>query len=229
MGVIEESLRGMRMPSPINQTWKIIKVGPESVIELRAFHYAGKSKVFVKIFRASDFESVESMKCAFERQAADLNAKGYNIYIVMNPIKSDFNGYSAKDKDIFHRTLLLIDIDRTDTAAEPASNEEVRAAKSLADGLSAFLAKEGWPKPILVMSGNGWHLYYKLDQLINDDENKGLIHRILKLLADRFNNPVVKIDPVVYNASRITKVPGTVMRKGEESDGRPYREAMING
>ena len=217
------------MPSSINQTWKIVGVEPESVIELRAFHYADKSKVFAKIFRASDFESVEQMKCTFERQAADLNAKGYNIYIVMNPIRSDFNGYSAKDKDISHRTLLLIDIDRSGAANNPASKDEVKAAKNLANKISAYLAGKSWPKPMQVMSGNGWHLYYRLDQLINDDENKKLIHRILKLLADRFNNPEVKIDTVVYNASRITKVPGTVMRKGENSDGRPYRKAMIYG
>jgi hypothetical protein len=79
------------------------------------------------------------------------------------------------------------------------------------------------------MSGNGWHLYYRLDQLSNDDDTKSLIHNVLKLLAKRFNNSVVNIDTVVYNASRITKVPGTVMRKGEETEDRPYRKAVMYG
>jgi hypothetical protein len=50
-----------------------------------------------------------------------------------------------------------------------------------------------------------------------------LLHR----LADRFDNDVVKIDTSVYNASRITKVVGTVARKGAEGPARPYRVAKL--
>ena len=77
------------------------------------------------------------------------------------------------------------------------------------------------------MSGNGWHLYYELDELINDSETTELIRQTLKLLAKRFNNALAHIDTVVGNASRITKVPGTIMRKGEESESRPFRMAVL--
>ena len=134
---------------------------------------------------------------------------------------------SARDKDILYRCLLLIDIDRAGVTKDPATDEDIEAAKSLAKEIAKYLADKGWPKPTQVMSGNGWHLYYKLDQLSNDDDTTELIKRVLKQLAKRFNNSNVNIDTVVYNASRITKVPGTIMRKGKETPDRPFRKAVV--
>jgi hypothetical protein len=145
----------------------------------------------------------------------------------MNPINPNFQGGSAKDTDIAHRNLLLIDIDRAGATKNPATDDDIKAARSLAKEIANYLADKGWPKPTQVMSGNGWHLYYKLDQLNNDDETTSLIRKALKLLAKRFNNSVVNIDTVVYNASRITKVPGTIARKGEETEDRPHRKAVV--
>ena len=217
------------MSTSTNEVWKIIDTGDESVLELRAFHYEDKRRVISKVFKPSSFESVDLMRREFELLATEWNEKGYNIYTAMNPIKPSFQGGSAKDKDIAHRNLLFIDIDRAGTTKSPAEDWDVKAAKSLAKEIEAYLEQLGWPKPIHMMSGNGWHLYYKLDQLNNDDEIKNLIRNVLKLLAKRFNNSVVNIDTVVYNASRITKVPGTIARKGEETKSRPYRQARIYG
>ena len=47
------------------------------------------------------------------------------------------------------------------------------------------------------------------------------------MLAEQFNTPEIEIDPVVYNASRITKFLGTIMRKGTETPDRPYRMARM--
>jgi len=213
--------------SPINQVWEIIEATAGSAIELRAFHYTKTSNVISRVFKSVDFESIASMKLAFEQLAFDLNGKGYNIYTTMNPIDPNLQGGSAKDKDILHRNLLLIDIDRAGATKNPATDDDIKAAKSLAKEILKYLADKGWPKPTQVMSGNGWHLYYKLDQLSNDDDTTELIKRVLKQLAKRFNNSDVNIDTVVYNASRITKVPGTIMRKGEEAPDRPFRQAVV--
>lgn len=215
------------MTSSISQVWKVIDIAVGSAIELRAFHFTEKSKVMSRIFKPVDFASIESMKLAFEALALNLNDKGYNIYTTMNPVNPELQGGSAKDKDILYRNLLLIDIDRAGVTKDPATDADITAAKSLAKKIAKYLAGRGWPKPIQVMSGNGWHLYYKLDQLSNDDNTTELIKRVLKQLAKRFNNSDVNIDTVVYNASRITKVPGTIMRKGEEAEGRPYRKAVV--
>jgi hypothetical protein len=39
---------------------------------------------------------------------------------------------------------------------------------------------------------------------------------MLKVFAAKYDTDTVKVDTGVYNASRITKVPGTVARKGIE-------------
>jgi hypothetical protein len=66
-----------------------------------------------------------------------------------------------------------------------------------------------------------------LPEVANDDESKQYVQRLLKTLASEFDNETVKIDTTVFNASRITKVVGTVARKGLELEGRPYRMARV--
>ena len=91
----------------------------------------------------------------------------------------------------------------------------------------SYLEANEWPDPIRVMSGNGHHLYYVLPEVANDDGAKHYVQSLLKSLAAEFDNDTVKIDTTVFNASRITKVVGTVARKGLESEGRPYRMARV--
>jgi len=214
----------------IKKMWRIIGTSNSSVLELRAIWPSGIQPIKPPLtvhFRASDFADIEACKSAFEAEALRLNALGYNIYIVMNPIKSTFVGSAVKDEDISYRDLLLIDIDRVEKAKKPATDEEVEAAKQLADTVMAYLAINEWPEPIRVMSGNGHHLYYVLPEVANDDGAKHYVQSLLKSLAAEFDNDIVKIDTTVFNASRITKVVGTVARKGLESEGRPYRMARV--
>ena len=77
------------------------------------------------------------------------------------------------------------------------------------------------------MSGNGYHLYYVLEALDNDKAATDLVKSVLNVLAAKFDNTTVSVDTSVYNAARITKVPGTIMRKGKESALRPYRMAEV--
>ena len=78
-----------------------------------------------------------------------------------------------------------------------------------------------------MMSGNGYHLYYVLNEILNDEVNKSLVEGALHELANKFNNSIVAVDTVVFNASRITKVPGTIARKGESTAERPHRMAVV--
>ena len=214
----------------IKNMWQIILPNEASVLELRAIWPTGLSSKMSPLtlhFRAEDYPSLDACTGAFEVTALKLNEDGFNIYIVMNPIDSNFQGAAAKDSDITCRKLLLIDIDRVEKKTEPATEEEVDAAGALADEVMAYLELLDWPKPIRVMSGNGHHLYYKLTETPNTPEAKKCIQKLLLKLADKFHNETVKIDTVVFNASRITKVVGTIARKGLESKGRPYRMARV--
>jgi hypothetical protein len=214
----------------IKKLWGIFNTNDSTILELRAIWPSGiqpgKPPLTIH-FRATDLDGIDSCRSAFEAEALLLNALGYNVYIVMNPIKSTFVGRAVTDEDISYRDLLLIDIDRVEKKKEPATDDEVEAAKQLADIVMTYLAKNDWPEPIRVMSGNGHHLYYVLPEVPNDEESKQYVQSLLKSIAAEFDNETVKIDTSVFNASRITKVVGTVARKGLESEGRPYRMARV--
>jgi hypothetical protein len=214
----------------IKKMWLIFAVGKSSILELRALSPQGTTPVlkpFTKHFRAADYVDEEVCKRAFEQEAMRLNVEGYNIYIMLNPISTAFTGHAAGDNDIAYRDLLLIDIDRTVKKVEPANNAEVEAARQVADAIKVFMQERGWSDPIRVMSGNGHHLYYVLKDVPNTTEAATTVQQVLHNLAAKFDNADVKVDTAVYNASRITKVPGTIMRKGMESAGRPYRMAVV--
>ncbi len=215
----------------LKKTWGLIAVGESSLLELRPLWPKGipdYKKAPSVHFSVKDFESIAACKVAFEAKALELNQQGFNVYTVMNPIQPDFNGPgAAKDVDIRHRDLLLIDIDRVDDTSRPANQAELDAAKELALEIRDYLADRDWPKPIVLMSANGYHLYYILEGIPNDLESASLVRRFLKNLSNRFDNAVVGVDTKVYNASRITKVPGTIARKGIETHDRPYRMAEV--
>ena len=214
----------------IQKMWRIFSAGKSSIFELRALAPIGivpKLKPVTKHFRAAAYEDVEVCKRAFEQEALRLNADGYNIYIVMNPIKTGFTGHAAGDDDIAYRDLLLVDIDRAVKKVEPANDAEVEAARLTANAIKCCLTERGFSDPLRVMSGNGHHLYYVLNDVPNTTEAATAVQQVLHNLAAKFDNADVKVDTAVYNASRITKVPGTIMRKGMESAGRPYRMAVV--
>ncbi len=218
--------------SEIKKMWRIFPCGTDSILEMRALLPIGGNaqhpKSIIKHFRGVDHQTTDELRAAFEEEALRLNSIGYNVYIVMNPIKRDFSCKSAAcDNDIEYRDLLLVDIDRTCKTQCPANDAELGAAKQVAEDVSEYLYSRGWGDPVQVMSGNGYHLYYNLRAVPNTPETKSFCEFVLKGLASKFNTPEAKIDVSVFNASRITKVPGTVMRKGDESAERPYRMAVV--
>ena len=212
-------------------TWVIVAADYDSIFEIRAIWPKGVSNpkpAKVAHFRVKDYADIEACKNVFEAKALELNQQGYNVYTVMNPIWPGFAGPgAATDADIRYRDLLLIDIDRVGDTSCPANQAELDAAKVLALEIRDYLVERGWPDPILVMSGNGYHLYYILDEIPNDSDSASLVRQLLKNLSSHFDNSLVGVDTSVYNASRITKVPGTIARKGVETHDRPYRMAEV--
>jgi hypothetical protein len=219
------------MTDEIKNHWLVHEPVAESPLSLRALEPAGSQLSLFprnRTFHPSDFNSIEGLKQAFESEALALNEAGYNVYVVMNRIRSNFDRHEAvKDVDVTQRTTLLIDIDRIGDTSRPATDTEVDAAFQLADQIEDYLQGKGFPKPWRVHSGNGCHLYYRISPVPNSEEVKNNIERFLKVLAVKFNNGLVGVDTSVFNASRITKVIGTFARKGAESADRPYRMARL--
>jgi hypothetical protein len=210
----------------IERLQQLFMIGEFNPISLRALPSKGVGALN-ETFTAADFPLVNDRWKAFATRAEKLNCDGYNIYTCLNPIACDFIRGAVCDKDIAQRRLLLIDLDRVGTHLAPATNKEIDAAHTLADKIERWFLGIGESRPTRVMSGNGVHLYYHLADLPNDDETHILLRSYLKSLAQNFNTDCVAVDTVVHNASRITKVPGTIARKGIESDERPYRKACF--
>ena len=211
------------MNTELSNLWRLIDPR-SSVIEIRAIS-EGRSRSM--LFPLRDYATKESRQEEVEQVAQRLNEGGMNIYVVMNTIRDDFCSGSAKDTDIERRDWLLIDIDRAESAKCPATDEEIRAAEDLADQVVEFMTRKGWSEPLRVMSGNGCHLYYRLNALPNDTQSKDLLRSLINGLGDKFDDNVVKIDRSVFNASRITKVVGTRAYKGQSTKDRPYRIARL--
>jgi hypothetical protein len=219
------------MTHEIKNHWLVHEPMTDRPISLRALKPRGSQlPLFPQnlTFRTSDFSSPEALKQAFEDDALSLNGAGYNVYTVMNPIRRDFQGdLAVKDADITDITTILIDIDRNGDTSQPATDMEIDAAFKLANEVEAYLRLKGFPNPFWVHSGNGYHLYYRINPTPKTEVTTQTVERLLAGLAIRFSNSVVGVDASVYNPSRITKVIGTIARKGVESEGRPYRMAKL--
>jgi len=215
----------------IEDVWEIIN--PRAgVLEIRAF--TDQRDTRTELFHQSTYETSDDLKKDFEARAKSFNEQGFNVYVVMNTIRDDLYNKSCADEDIAHRDWLLIDIDRVKPRRpvmpkhkHPASLGEIKHAVALGKSIENCMAEYGWPQPVKVFSGNGIHLYYPLSKLPNDDDAADLIKRLLRGLASKFDNEHVEVDTSVHNASRLTKVIGTIARKGQESEGREYRVARL--
>ena len=201
----------------------------DSPLEVRAISKAGAK---TKLFYPTDYTNPREMQEAFYSYAMNLNQQGYNCYTTMNPIRTDFRASGGKGitKDgIAKRTRVMVDLDRSSAESKkyPATDAELERANELIERIADHVVELGWPRPFKVMSGNGYHLYVALEELENDDESELLIKEMLETLAELFNTEEFEIDTVVFDANRITKIIGTVARKGKETPGRPYRTVEL--
>lgn len=130
--------------------------------------------------------------------------------------------------DILRRRWLLIDCDPRKPKDTNATDGEKAAARQVAEAVRDYLTGLGWPAPVLIDSGNGYHLLYRID-LPNgpDDGTRPLVMRVLRALAGRFDTPAVTIDTSVGNPNRHGKIPGTWARKGPHSPDRPHRPCRL--
>jgi hypothetical protein len=53
------------------------------------------------------------------------------------------------------------------------------------------------------------------------------VKRCLEALAARFDDDAVKVDRTVHNPARISKLPGTLCCKGDNTGDRPHRRAGL--
>lgn len=161
-----------------------------------------------------------------------------NIYVTLNSVNEAcysrkqrdvilLNQTTTSDQDIVKYKWILIDIDPKRPSGSNSSESEMKAAYKVVGMIGKFLKDEGFNYPLYGMSGNGYHLLYRVD-IENTDENKELIKSFLWALSMLFSTDLISVDKTVFNPSRISKVLGTHSRKGTDQDAdRPQRLSRL--
>lgn len=201
---------------------------PGDVVELRALDVGGKTV-------AGYFD--DHIKLA--EVAAKYSGQAAGVYVVLNTITLALLARSAnrvtigpknltQDKDIVRRRYLPIDVDAKRPSGISSTDAEHDAAIQVAGKIKEYLTGLGFPTNSIIVgdSGNGAHLLARVD-LPNDEDSTNLIKTCLGALATRLDDDAVSIDPGVFNAARIWKLPGTLARKGDSTPDRPHRLATL--
>ena len=204
---------------------------PGRVVELRILH-RNKRRIDSGYF--NDFEALAN--CAAN---CDHTQDVTGIYITLNPVDPRLLSRAAnkvrafatdttKDKEVLERRLLLVDLDSTRPTGISATDEEIEFARDRAFDVAIFLREMGYSDPFIGFSGNGYHLLYSI-QMPNNDASTETIKNLLNVLALKFNDENITVDTSVHNASRISKLYGTMARKGDDTADRPHRRAVLEG
>jgi len=176
----------------------------------------------------------------FAKAAMALDGAGATgIYFSLNPVNPALLARSAnrlvaspknttKDEEVLFIRWLFLDFDPQRPSGISSSGEELGAAKDIAREVTVYLEQDlGFAKGLRACSGNGYHLLYRLPDLPNDADHRGLVRKATEAVEFKFRNERVSIDLKVYNPGRIIKVYGSTARKGDSTDERPHRKSWL--
>lgn len=162
-----------------------------------------------------------------------------NVYIVFNKIKDACYGRGQRDMilanpksttsdgDVTDFQWLLIDIDPVRPSDCNSSESELREAFSTTVKIGGYLRNAGFSDPVFGMSGNGYHLLYNV-KFPNTPTNAQTVKNFLQVLSMLYSNDMVGIDTSVHSPAQLTKLLGTVSRKGTSRDEtRPQRTSKL--
>lgn len=177
-----------------------------------------------------DFEHIEAVPAAMAKLRCYRGA-----YVTVNPvnpallaravnrIRSVGREPTTADSDILCRRWLLIDCDAERPSGISSTDAEHDAALYKAMEIQEGLSSLGWTEPLMVDSGNGAQLMYRIDLPAADGE---LVAQCVAEIAKASDNKV-KIDLTVHNPARIWRLPGTMNCKGDSTAERPHRMAKV--
>ena len=137
-----------------------------------------------------------------------------------NRLQAITKAKTSSTNDIVARTMLLIDVDPSRPAGSPATDHEKQEAWKLTSRILDDLREQGCPQPAVIDSGNGFQVLVRIQLPVDDD---GLVKRVLRTLAKRFDNQHAAVDTTVADAARLARVPGTINGKGTATTERPHR------
>lgn len=203
-------------------------IGFDDYIEVRIFKKnntgVGRKNSLPFSLYAKNFNE---LKTIFESYSND----DYNIYFGINTRKNK----GRKDADIEFRKIFYIDIEST--GEKPLYTDEIyidklnKTTKYLIDKIKE---KYGLNHGAIVLTGRGYHLYYKIEN-INAADTKLQFRNWFKSLESELEDDIkmkieegklykdIKFTDSVFNVSRIASAPGTINQKYDE---KPLRNIV---
>jgi hypothetical protein len=163
----------------------------------------------------------------------------FNIYVTLNEPKLEVFARSAdriqqyakqttSDREIAKRRGILIDLDPDRVAGISSTAAQHDASLDRAWAMRDWLLELGFPPESIIIadSGNGGHLIIVID-LPNDQASTDLVKACLTAVDTAFTDDEIHVDLTTFNASRVTKLYGTIACKGDDIPDHPHRRSRI--
>lgn len=175
---------------------------------------------------------------AFLGAARQLSGQGIGVYVTLNEpapvlllrrrnrLEPYVHDTCTKDEEIVRRRWLLVDCDPVRPTGISSSREEIEMSVLRARDIREFLRGHQFPEPVLASSGNGVHLLYPF-AVPNSEAVLRANEDLLRYLEARFGDEQVSIDRSTFNAGRLVRLYGTLVKKGDDSPERPHRIAAF--
>ena len=189
---------------------------------------SGRKEVISGYFRDAD-TMLDKLKT--------IDMRGRSVYMTLNTVMEECfardqcqrfvkNPATTQDTEITTFRWFFVDLDPVRPAGISSTDTELQKAADLEKTVLSYLRGLGFAEPVRAMSGNGYHLLFKI-YIANDQPGRALVARCLKNLASMFNTDAVKIDTTNSNPARICKLHGTLAQKGSNTPDRPHRMSRI--
>lgn len=211
----------MTREQQLRQTFDVFK--PSGIIEVRAVgsktfsgYYKDRSKLIADLLSHDDLTWYFVMN--------DIDEACYSREQHEKIVMLSKSSKTTSDKEITAIRWLLVDADPVRPSGVGATNEEKARALDTIGKVFNYLRGIGFSEPVVCDSGNGYHLMYNVKLKPDDSAD---VKKCLQALDMLFTDEYVSIDTSVFNPARITKVYGTIARKGADTEDRPHRASKI--
>ena len=165
----------------------------------------------------------------------DYHLRDANVYSILGRINDACFGRKQHNRIILSKVTtgdgdatgfkwLFIDFDPKRPSDTSSTDQQLADAKLRAEQVYAYLKKKGFPEPLVGMSGNGYHLLYKIDLPKPETET---IKKFLQVMANLYSDEIIDIDTGNFNPARPCKLYGTLAQKGSGTEEQPHRMSYI--
>ena len=148
-----------------------------------------------------------------DAKIADLVSRRKNVFFGVARYATPDN---RKKDNVSSLKAIWLDIDCGESKAIPnpvtGVPEGYATQQEAMSSLMAFVRLVGLPKPVLVDSGRGLHVYWPFTEAVSRQEWEPIASRLKELCKTH----ELRVDGAVFEAARILRVPGTFNLKGEE-------------